>query len=83
MILNELESLIKSTIPQISTAAEKALNANTLYKTHQISTDEYLDLIDDITRIDYINKEMETELIYMSIVNAYKLISQLKTLISL
>lgn len=75
-----------SNIPQIPTtnyATEKALEYIAMLQSNDISKSEFDDLIDDLTNIEDINKEMFTVECYRDIALAFKIITTLKTIVSI
>jgi len=81
--LKDVESLLDSEVPEISEAAQKALDLNIRLKAKEISQEEYVDLLEDIGRLENIDRAMYTESVYLAIYQAYAAIIALKTLTSI
>jgi len=77
----ELTELLSSPIPEIASAAQKAVELNAKLARREISISEYNELISDIARQDKIDSAMFREDLYVAILKAYKIILALKTFV--
>lgn len=78
----DLADMITSHIPLIANSAARAQHIKAEFEAGRLSHDEYKDLIDDISRLDNIDKEMFTIEVYREIVQALAYIATLKDLAS-
>ena len=78
-----LQDLLTSKIPVVYDAAHKAEKYLAEFQAHQLSQDEYNDLIDDIARLDTIDQNMTELETYREITIAFNIILELKSLTSL
>lgn len=81
--LDEVKELTKSNIPQIALAATKALALNQELVNGTITADEYNELLEDVVKLDNIEKDMLTIELARLVVKAYNTILTLKTIASL
>ena len=79
----DVQKLLDSPYPAVVNAATRAIEIHQRYMNHQVSEQEYNDLIDDIVRLDRIDQAMFTEKTFMIIKKAYGVILALKTLTSI
>ena len=79
----DLNALLSSPIPEVVTAAKRAIELNERLSRREISLDEYSELIDDIARLERIDKAMFKQDVYIAISKAYKVILALKTIVPL
>ena len=79
----DLNALLSSPIPEVVTAAKRAIELNERLSRREISLDEYGELIDDIARLERIDKAMFQQEVYIAISKAYKVILALKTIVPL
>lgn len=77
-----LNQLLVSKIPEVKEAAERAKELVIRYEADEITKDEFDELIDDLTRIDNIDRAMITLQRYNEIMAAIKIIITLKSLTS-
>ena len=75
----DLRELLDSPIPEVVSAAQKAIALNEKLARKEISLSEYNELIDDIARLDRIDSAMMKQEVYIAISKAYKVIVALKT----
>jgi hypothetical protein len=73
-----LNELLKSPIPEVVTAAQHAILLNDRYARKEITLSEYNELIDDIARLDRIDKAMFKEEVFIAIKKAYEIIKALR-----
>lgn len=81
--LEDVKRLTESPIHHISQAATKALELNRELVNGNLTAAEYNELLDDVVRLDSIEKDMISIEIYRLIVQAYHTILTLKTIASL
>jgi hypothetical protein len=82
-VLEEVRELTHSNNIDIAHAAIRAIELNKQLANGVLSADEYNDLLDDVIKLNDIEKDMMTIDIYRLIVKAYNTILALKTLTSL
>jgi hypothetical protein len=80
-LTNEIPSIQQ--IPTTKYAMDKALEYIDMLQSNTISKSEFDDLIDDLTNIEDINEEMFTVECYREIAVAFKIITTLKTIVSI
>ena len=78
-----LNQLLVSKIPEVKEAAERAKELVLRLKANEINKSEFDELIDDLTRIDKIDRSMITLQRYNEIMAAVKIIITLKSLTSI
>lgn len=78
-----LNQLLVSKIPEVKEAAERAKELVLRLKSGEISKDEFDELIDDLTRIDNIDRAMISLQRYNEIMTAINIIIMLKSLTSI
>lgn len=78
-----LNQLLVSKIPEVKEAAERAKELVLRLEAKEISKSEFDELIDDLTRIDNIDRSMISLQRYNEIMMAIKIILTLKSLTSL
>ena len=78
-----MNNLLVSNVPEISKAAKRANQYLEELEGNKITPTEYDDLIDDLIRLDRIDKSMVTLEVYREIVKAYQYLATLKSLTSL
>lgn len=78
---NALFQLVGSPVPEIASAAFRAIELRSKLANKAISQEEYDELFDDITRLDRIDSEMFTEEVFLGINQAYTIIMTLKSII--
>lgn len=72
-----------SDIPEIKDAVHKSKNLAELYVNKEISKDEFIELLTDICSMEKIDESMTSFENYREIVKAFKLLIQLKSVLSL
>ena len=78
-----LNPLLTSKISEVRQAAEQAANLSEQLKAGDLTQSEFDELIDDITRIEQINKDMFNLTVYMDIQKAFQIILTLKSIVTL
>lgn len=78
-----LTPLISSDIPEVSTAATEAVLLLNQLKNGAINKAEFDELIDDLTIMDNISKDMVTLEVYVEIQKAFAFILTLKSIAAL
>lgn len=78
-----LNQLLVSKIPEVKEAAERAKELVDRLEKDEITKSEFDELIDDLTRIDNIDRDMISLQRYNEIMAAIKIILMLKSLTSL
>ena len=76
----DLQKLLSSPIPEIRTAAQQAVSLNGKLSRKEISYSEYVELMDDISRLDRIDKAMFKEEVFIAIKKAYEIIKAVRML---
>jgi hypothetical protein len=82
-VIEEVQDLTKSPVTLISEAAIKALTLNQDFVNGKLTAEEYNELLEDVVKLDDINKQMEAVETERIIVKAYNTILTLKTIASL
>lgn len=78
-----LNKLLFSEIPEVVEAAKRAKQLVIRLESKELTKDEFDELIDDLTRIDNIDRSMITMEAFREIVQAFEVIMTLKSLASL
>jgi len=81
--IEQVQELTKSPVSLISEAATKALALNQDFVNGKLAADEYNELLEDVVKLDDINRQMEAVETERMIVKAYNTILTLKTIASL
>lgn len=83
MSVEVLNKLLISEIPEVVTAAQRADVITSKFQSGELTKSEFDELIDDITKIDNIDRNMVNIEIYREIKQAFDVIMTLKSLTSL
>ena len=83
MSVEVLNKLLISEIPEVVTAAQRADVITSKFQSGEQTKSEFDELIDDITKIDNIDRNMVNIEIYREIKQAFDVIMTLKSLTSL
>jgi len=78
-----LNKLLVSKIPEVKEAAERAKELVIRLEANEITKSEFDELIDDLTRVDNIDRSMITLERYNEIMTAIKILITLKSLTSI
>lgn len=78
-----LTPLLSSNIPEIVSAANEAIILLDQLKDNKITKSEFDELIDDLTLMDNINRDMITLEVYIDIQRAFVFIMTLKSITTL
>lgn len=81
--ISEVQHLTHSSVPEIATAAKQALKLFDSMQAGSISPSEFIELLDDVVKLDKIQQNMMAIEVYRLINQAYHTILTLKTLASL
>lgn len=83
MSTERLNDLLVSEIPEVVEAAQRATQLVARFKAKELTKDEFDELIDDLTRIDNIDRSMITMEAFRELVEAFTIIVALKSLASI
>jgi AAA15 family ATPase/GTPase len=81
--MKQIKELLKSDIPLVVQTTKRALELKGKYDNHEISEQEFNDLILDITRIDTIDENMYSLDMMSKIYTAFQVILTIKTFASI
>ena len=76
----DFEKLMTSDIEEVQQLTNKTLYYKFLFDNKQIDELEYIDLLQNMINLDFINKELMKDEIYSEVINSIKLINTFKKL---